>query len=534
MPQIDYTRDEVKNQLNKWRKIRDCLAGQDKVKEQGTLYLPMPNAHDKSEENVERYRGYKARAVFLDAVSNTVEGLVGQVFSTDPVVDLPPSMKLLQEDVDGDGVTLAQRAKTTLANTLALGRTGLLVDFPEAAVSEREGDVDGEGNQLTRDFTRQEMLDGTARANVLQFDPENVINWRYTVVGGKRVLSLVVIAMRYISYDDGFEVKHDDEWRVLRLVGGQYVVELWRLGAQVQGPGNTTGGTNQRGASDFILYKTYTPRDASGKPLDYIPFTFVGSLNNNESPDKPPMYDIAELNLAHYRNSADYEDNVYMLGQGTPVATGLSASWVKEVWKDEPLQLGSRGIVPLPAGGDFKIVASPENGMVLEAMNQKERQMAMLGAQLVEKKEVQRTLGEAQMERAVVESTLVQCAKNTASAIQKCLRWAAAFYGEDTDQSEKNTSVVFELSTDFAINKLSAEERKALIAEYQGGLLSFTEARNGLRQSGIAYLDDKEAKAEIDQEAQERIDLAGAEAEAIGKKDPANPDDNEEDPPVEG
>lgn len=506
MPQIDFTRDEVKRQLPKWRKIRDCLAGQDKIKEAGTLYLPQPNAHDKSDENKERYAGYKLRANFLNAVDNTVQGLIGQVFSADPVVDLPDAMDLMQEDVDGDGVTLIQRAKKTLAETLALGRAALLVDFPKAALSDNEADVDGEGNRLTRDFSRAEMLDGTARANIMQFDPENVINWRTTLRGGKRVLSLVVIAMKYISYDDGFEVKEDNEWRVLKLEGDVYVCEVWRLTGQVSTPGTT----NAKPANQFVIHDRYVPRDSTGKPLDFIPFTFVGSMNNNDSPDKPPMYDIAEVNIAHYRNSADYEDNVFMLGQGTPVAIGLTSTWVKEVWGDKPMQLGSRGIVPLPVNGDFKIVASPENGMVIEAMNQKERQMAMLGAMLVEKKEVQRTLGEAQMERAQVESVLVQCAKNTAAAIQKCLRWAALFYGENPD------AISFELSTDFAINKLTPEERKALIAEYQGGLLSFTEARNALRQSGIAYLEDEKAKAEIDAEAQTRIDMAAAEAAAVG------------------
>ncbi len=498
MPQIDYTRDEVKRQLSRWTLIRDCLSGQEKIKEKGTEYLPMPNAADKSEENKERYKAYKQRAVFLNAVDNTVQGLLGQVFAADPVAELPPAMELLLEDCDGEGMTLTQRAKKVLAEDLALGRSALLVDFPKAMIDPT--------SNLERDFTRAEMQDGTARANILQFDPENVINWRTKLVGGKRVLSLVVIAMKYISYDDGFEIKEDDEWRVLKLdAANEYVCEVWRLTST----GNTPGTTNAQPAKQFVLFDTYKPRDATGKPLGYIPFTFVGSLNNNESPDKPPMYDIAVLNIAHYRNSADYEDSVYMVGQPTPVATGLTSSWIKEQWGDKPLQLGSRGIVPLPVNGDFKLVGADENKMVIEAMNQKERQMAMLGAQLVEKKEVQRTLGEAQMERAQVESVLVQCAKNVAAAIQKCLRWAAAFYGEDPEKC------LYELSTDFAISKLTPEERKALIAEYQGGLVSWEEARYALRQSGLAYEDDAKARTQIDAEAQTRIDMAAAEAEAL-------------------
>lgn len=503
MPQIDFTRNEVKTQLPKWVKIRDCISGEDVIKEKGTTYLPMPNAYDTSTENKDRYAAYKLRAVFMNAVDNTVQGLLGQVFSADPVVELPDDMKLLEEDCDGTGVSLTQQAKRVLASDLAFGRCGLLTDFPKAPLSTTE--VDGEGRPLERDFSRAEMQNGTARANILHFAPEQIINWRTRLVGGKSVLCLVVIAMTYICYDDGFEVKEDDEWRVLRLdEQNNYVCEVWRKNTDTPTPGSKTAPLEQ-----FILHDRYMPRDANGKPLELIPFTFVGSLNNNDSPDKPPMYDLAVLNLAHYRNSADYEDSVYMVGQGTPVATGLTTNWIREAWGDKPLQLGSRGIVPLPTGGDFKIVAAEENGLVKEAMDQKEKQMAMLGAQLVESKEVQRTLGEAQMERAVIESTLVQCAKNTAAAIQKCLRWAGMFYGAAED------AITYELSTDFAINKLTPEDRKALIAEYQGGLIAFEEARNGLRQSGIAYLDDAKAKASIDEEAQQRVDMAAAEAGAV-------------------
>lgn len=516
MPQIDYTRDEVKKMLPKWRLIRDCLSGQETIKEKGTEYLPMPNAEDKSEANRERYKAYKMRAVFMNAVDNTVQGLIGQVFSADPVVELPASMGILEEDADGEGLTLVQRAKRTLGDVLAVARCGLLVDFPEAPVDEA-AEPDAEGNRPVRDWSRSEMQDGKARANILQFDAENVINWRTELVGGKRVLSLVVIAMKYVVYDDGFEVKYDDEWRVLRLVNGVYTCEVWRKSNDPAVPStNSPAGGNQ-----FVLNRTYVPRDANGKPLDFIPFTFVGAVNNNESCDKPPMYDIAVLNIAHYRNSADYEDAVFMVGQPTPVATGLTSSWVKEVWENKPMQIGSRAVVPLPAGGDFKMVAAEENGMVIEAMAQKERQMAMLGAQLVEKKEVQRTLGEAKLERAVVESVLVQCAKNAAAAIQQCLKWACLFYGEP------DTGVVFELSTDFAIAKLTPEERKQVLAEWQGGLVTFEEARNQLRQSGIAYLEDAKAQQQLEAEAQSRVDLAATEAEALAAATAGSEDDQE-------
>lgn len=499
MPQINYVRPEVTAQLAKWTQIRDCLAGQDAIKAKGTIYLPMPNADDKSVENKKRYEGYVQRAMYLNATGNTLEGLIGQVFSADPVLDIPTSMTLLEQDVDGGGVELTQAAKRTLSDTLAYGRHGLLVDYPKQPVDE---------NGAPRAFTRAEVQDGTARPCILSFSPESIINWRTRLVGAKRVLSLVVIAMDYIMYDDGFEIKTDTEWRVLSLdASNLYVAEVWRKNDQF---------SKVPGAEPFVRVDVSFPTNAAGQRLNYIPFTFVGSLNNNEYPDKPPMYDMSCVNIGHYRNSADYEDSVYMVGQPTPVITGLTKDWVDNVLKKK-ITLGSRGAVPLPAQADMKLVAATENGLVKEAMESKERQMVALGAQLVEQKEVQRTLGEAKMEKAVVTSVLVQCAKNTATAYQTALRWCAEFYGEQP------TAINYALSTDFAIVKMSPEERKELVAEWQAGAVSFTEMRDGLRQSGVAFLDDAKAKAEIDLEQEQRMEMevkaAGDLASATGDGD---------------
>jgi len=95
--------------------------------------------------------------------------------------------------------------------------------------------------------------------------------------------------------------------------------------------------------------------------------------------------------------------------------------------------------------------------------------------------------------------------------------------------------LIFKLSTDFAIAKMSPEERKALLAEWQGGILSFSETREQFRQSGIATLDDKQAKAEIEQDQEAAIDLATKTTEATGGSadpaaDPANPADPKQKP----
>ena len=138
--------------------------------------------------------------------------------------------------------------------------------------------------------------------------------------------------------------------------------------------------------------------------------------------------------------------------------------------------------------------------------------MVALGAQLVEDKQVQRTLGEAKMENAVIASTVTSCARNVSQAFESALMAAASFSGVEVNADK----LKFQLSTDFAISKLSPDERRQLLTEWQGGLLTFGEARGQLRQSGIAILDDEVAKAEIDKDMETAINLDGKKADDAG------------------
>ena len=488
-PNVEHRLPESESMLAKWQMIADCIAGQEAIKKAGVKYLPAPNPEDKSPANVLRYEDYVTRALFFNVVANTLSGLVGQVFNTDPVSEYPPELEPLWYDADGRGVTLIQQAKKALSTTLAAGFCGILVDYPV-------GLVDEAGKPIP--FSRQDVNDGLARPTLQYYGPVDIVNWRLESKGAVSKLSLLVLMEDYIIRDDGFEIQRGREYRVLRLVDGKYQVELWRRTDEKQeGPFSMAGPPS-------------IPTDANGQPFTSIPFFFIGAQNNDSQIDKPPMYDLACINIAHYRNSADYEDSVYMVGQPTPYFAGLTQSWVDNVLK-EKIQLGSRGAVPLPAGGTAGMIQAAPNTMVKEAMESKERQMVSIGAQLVEDRQVQ-TLGEAKMENAVVLSTLSSCSRNVSQAFENALIAAAMFAVGTVDKAK----LIFKLSTDFAIAKMSPEERKTLLTEWQGGILSFSEAREQLRQSGIATLDDDDAKEEIAMDQEAAIDLAAKEIEATG------------------
>lgn len=483
MANVAFQNKELKALLPQYELIRDCLAGEASVKFRKAKYLPVPNPADTTAENLARYDAYLARAVFYNVAQRTQYGLRGQIFLRDPVIEIPSLLEAVKIDATGSGVSLEQLAQEGCDYALAYGRFGVFVDYPDTETP----------------ASRDELESGDIRPTLKNVAPWDAINWRVVKLGAKIKLSLVVFRETYDVEDDGFETKTKDQYRVLRLdEDGVYVNEVYR---------------NKIGASPD---ERYIPEDAQGVPFKELPFIFVGSVNNDPKPDAPPMYALCSINMAHYRNSADYEESVFFVGQPTIWFSGLTEEWVKNVMGGE-VRLGVRGGVPLPKDASAGILQAEPNTLAKEAMEQKEAQMLALGAKLVEGSQVQRTATEASFDNVSENSVLSSVAKNVGAGYEWGLQYAARFVGQETAKIE------FKLNTEFDLVNLSPEERKTLIAEWQSGGITFSEYRENLRRGGIAFKTDEEAKAEIAQEEADRMANAVKEAEAMAAVAPPSP-----------
>ena len=491
MAKPDYVLPALRDMLPQYELINDAIAGSVAVKGKTTKYLPHPTPDDTtSVAALNRYNAYITRAVFYNVAQRTLSGLVGQIFSRDPVAKVPALLDIVVNDVDGAGVTLDQSAKECAKFVLSCGRAGVYVDYPE---------TDGKAASVA------DVQAGHIRPTIALYRPEAVINWRTISRGAKKVYSLVVLVESYEKDDDGFETKYGTQWRVLRLVDGLYVVEIYRDDAPE------------------TVWQTYNPTDAKGNRLDEIPFLFVGVTKNDSEIDLPPMFAICDLNIAHYRNSADYEEHCFITAQGTPVLTGLTEEWVKEVLNGTVV-LGSRAAVPLPVGGDAKLLQAEERNALNTAMEAKEKQMKALGAKLVEEKSVQRTATEASQDEASETSVLSATAKNVAGAYKWALEWAAIFVGlKDRTAARTDTSsaIEYDLNTEFDLAKMTSEEIKTVLALWQGELITEEEARDNLTRAGVATLAYEDFAAQIEKERVAALDRMAAETAA--QTPPADP-----------
>lgn len=464
--------------LPRYLVVRDCV--EQNVKDKGQLYLPMPSLEDTQENNNARYAAYLLRALFYAVTSRTLLGMVGQVYARAAQVKLPALLRSLETDVSGSGLSLLQLSVDTMYDVMSCGRAGIYVDYPA----------------LEGAATVADIVNGRVSPTLTTYVPEAIINWRTKKRGSKTVLSLVVLK-ESVDVEGDFNVDKQVQYRELRLVDDVYTVRVWQEATS----GSIALAQRVAPAAQALIGGEVTvPRDSKGQPFNEIPFTFVGSMNNDSTIDEAPLYDLAQVNIAHYRNSADFEEACFIVGQPTPWFSGLTAEWVEDVLKGKVL-LGSRAAVLLPENSQAGLLQVSPNTMPEAAMKHKEAQMVALGAKLIENRSVRRTLGEVEQSNAAETSILAACANNVSAAYTWALQRACAFVGADP------TECLFALNTDFAKSPMPAEDRMQLVADMQAGVLTYTEVRNQLRRVGIATEDDAAALIEIDARQKKKAEL---------------------------
>jgi len=212
--------------------------------------------------------------------------------------------------------------------------------------------------------------------------------------------------------EDGFSSEEVIHHRVLKLTDGVYSQEVY---------------DDKDNLISFAV-----PRNAKNATWDKIPFTFFGSENNSSDIDKALLIDIAMTNIAHYLNSADYEESSHIVGQPTPYASGLTQAWIDSVWEGT-LTLGSRAFLPLPENGTAGLLQASPNSMPKEGMSMKEDQMVKIGARIIADSSGIETAEAAKIRFSGQNSKLSSALGNLEDALIQSFGWAGEFMGADGD-----------------------------------------------------------------------------------------------------
>lgn len=458
----DITKEHVLYTATKdiWKKVDDIC---DRKSLQS--YLVTINPTDTSNENKARNDSYYERAVFYGITGQTSRAMTGLPFRKMPSVNVPDGLSLLKTNIDGNGTTIVQQSKALIKTLVRKGRGGLFVDYPTS----KEGPS-----------SLEDVMNGKVFPVILRFEPQQIIYWENRNVGSKNVLSKVVIyASEYVAGEENtyyIELYLDES--------NLYVYQEWE----------------ENDDGEYYVRKSTIPVLGNGSRLDYIPFVFVGSENNNPTIDFAPLYNMSEIEIGHWNNSAEHEDVVFQCGQPQPWASGYDQSQLTEM-KAGGFYLGGRMLMPVPSGEQFGYAQIAPNTAASDAMEKKEEKMLSLGAMLIQQGAAQKTATQYEGEINTSHSVLSLIVSNVNDAYRQCIIWYAAFQNVGFNSDE----YPYLIGTDFVPRIIDAQVFQAIFGAYQGSAVSQSAWIKFLQKYNIE--DSEKTIEEISDELGEQVTM---------------------------
>lgn len=440
-------RPEYYKARKKWDLVRAI------VENNAISYLPTIDVND-----ICRSDAYKKAGVLTNYTALTKEGLTGLIFRKPPTIKVPLDMEYLLTDVNGAGFTIDQFSQKNAGELLQTGRCGILADYPKVEYS--LSSYQSEGNYNSR----------------LKFYPaENIINWNIRIVGSKTLLSLIVLEeiLNVIS-DDGFSWQPRTQYRVL---------ELDALGVYTQTIYDETGLR--------IIEGPYQPTDYDGNVWYEIPFQFIGSENNDSFIDVIPLYDIAIVNLAHYRDSCDLQESSFYCSQPTTFVHANGSAFA-DAYGD--VELGSRKLYVTGEGSSVTMLQASPNNLAREIMKDKEKQIAAIGARIIAEPGSGRETAEgARIRFASANSALYTLTNNLSIGIENAIKWACRYQGANPNE------VVFKLNDQFYEETADPNLIAQMMLLMDKGAIAKADIRNYGRKTNIINMERTDDQ--IDSEA---------------------------------
>lgn len=469
MANYEFQRPEYVEAQASWTLVKDCVKGSKAIKAKGVTYLPMPNPYDQSDINKKRYYALLNRAMFLNVTARTKVGLIGAIFRKTAEVDLPSEIEYLKDNANGSGQPLEQLSKRAVGEVLETARGGLFTDY--AAI-----DTSNIANTVKAKTDLQQ-------AHIHLYLADNIINWREDVVNGISRLVLVVLAEIYTDIaDDGFTFTTKYQYRALTLENGVYRHRLFR---------------------DGITTLDAEPRDYNGNTFDHIPFHFIGAEDNDATIDKAPLEDLAEVNILHYGNSATVEESGFISSQPTLFYTTNIAQDEFEKWNPNGIQVGSTRGYSLGSEGKAELVQASESQLALKLMEQKEKQMLMIGARIVQATGQAETAEAVRIRYSSDNSILGTVAGNVSDAMKSAMH-DVLLYMKGSSESD---AVKYWLNQEFFPETMTSQDILAQIQLWQQGIIAKSDLRTSLRQADILDADRNDDM--IDDENQNEAPILG-------------------------
>jgi hypothetical protein len=446
-----------------WQRCRDADAGQDAVKRRGMRYLPSPPAM----QDDAVYRFYLDSATFFGATGRTLRGLTGTLFRRPPIIPvLHPRFTERMANFDHQGTDIFRFSQQVGREQILIGHHGVLV-----------GKADGGPEQIP-------YATSWAAEQILGIQDD---------VGpdGQRRIRQVRLhdALPQVDPQDEFQVVYRGRVQVYDLDADGLLVKRVFLELPRE----------QRTVDHYLEEESLREFPTrNGERLDFVPFyLFQAGDHPSSEIQTPPMLDLVNENMAHYRASASYERARHRLSDPTLAIFDDATKRDVDKGNTQAIRLGGDKAIVLGSAGKMEIAGTDPQSLIAlrDPLNMRRENMALLGSRLLEtpRKLVEAT--ETHMLRASGENaTLVDIANAHEKGMTRVLQWVLWWAGESPEFVAEQQ---FVMEKDFVPVGLDPNVLRELVSAWQNGAISHETLLFNMKK-GEALRPDKTVEQELD------------------------------------
>lgn len=469
--------------IDKWEMAEHLLGGTSAMRAAGREYLPQ---HE--EETDTNYDERLHTNTLFNQLELTLDSFVGRPFS-DPVRlnnDVPEDIRELSDNIDLQGNNLTTFCRHWFREGIAKGFAHCLVEFPLMSEEARMG------------RTRADDVAEGRRPYWVLIKPENLIyataEVQQTPDGPQEFLTHVRIREE-IVVREGFAERLVDRIRVLEP--GMF--QVWELRQE-----------NKKKPEWIIVEEGETD-------LNFIPLVTYYADRQGLMISKPPLEDLAHLNVRHWQSTSD-QINVLTVARFPMLAVAGATDQAGTVMRIGPRQLlGTKD-----ANGKFYYVEHSGDSIKAgeDDLQKLEEQMSRYGAQFLTRKTGNETATARALDSAETMSPLqdmtVRFVDSVNTAMDYTARWLNAAEGGTVN-----------ITTDFGPEEVKEPDVSTLNA-----------ARKTRDISRVAYIKELKRRGVLAEEydAEKDLEVLLAEVDVLKPLQPLIPGtfDPSEQPTTEG
>ena len=392
-----------------WQPIKICVGGTQAFRENAPSLLPIEPKED--EAAWKRRVSHAVLSPFLTRIADQAAGLICRKPITlqprEEGQDVDEYWTEFIKDIDGYGTDLDAFSRRVVLNSLLMGHSAVLVDFPSTEAAPN------------LEVERQLGL----RPYFLEVSADQILGWRKD---GDTPLAQVnqIRINEYVTEPLGaFGDKVVRQIRVLEQ--GKW--STWR-----------------KGETGWVLHEEGT----TSLPVIPLAVTYSGKLG--ELMSKPPLLPVANLNILHSQRQADQQFSLHVAAMPILVLKGWDDS-------DNEIALSANSALVMSPDGDAKYVepASQAFQAQQDFITELESQMRNLGiSTLFSQTYVGETAEAKAMDRSDSDSMLSVVAQDLEKCLQNALDMAGAYVGRETP--------LVSVARDFDLQKLDGPQ----VAQY--------------------------------------------------------------------